>query len=87
MGKIIKILIVSLKHHCREYSLDSEGRPLNPFGRTGMRGRGTFGKWGPNHAADAIVSRRTPDGRLQFVAIERHDTGFANFIYLMLINE
>lgn len=29
----------------------------NPMGRTGMRGRGLLGKWGPNHAADPIVSR------------------------------
>nr|CAD2176833.1 unnamed protein product [Meloidogyne enterolobii] len=60
------------------YSLDSTGRPLNPFGRTGLRGRGVLGKWGPNHAADAIVSRYVigENGRqiLQFVAIVRNDT-------------
>ncbi|KAG5890719.1 hypothetical protein JTB14_026025 [Gonioctena quinquepunctata] len=33
------------------------GRPLNPVGRTGLRGRGILGKWGPNHAADPIVTR------------------------------
>ncbi|KAL3104130.1 hypothetical protein niasHS_002157 [Heterodera schachtii] len=57
------------------YNLDTDGRPLNPFGRTGLRGRGLFGRWGPNHAADAIVSRRLANGQLQFVAIERRDTG------------
>uniref|UniRef100_A0A914GY43 Nudix hydrolase domain-containing protein n=1 Tax=Globodera rostochiensis TaxID=31243 RepID=A0A914GY43_GLORO len=57
------------------YKLSADGRPLNPFGRTGLRGRGLFGRWGPNHAADAIVSRRLTNGQLQFVAIERHDTG------------
>lgn len=31
--------------------------PLNPFGRTGMKGRGLLGRWGPNHAADPIVTR------------------------------
>lgn len=31
--------------------------PLNPFGRTGLRGRGLLGRWGPNHAADPIVTR------------------------------
>uniref|UniRef100_A0A182S6L3 Nudix hydrolase domain-containing protein n=1 Tax=Anopheles maculatus TaxID=74869 RepID=A0A182S6L3_9DIPT len=30
--------------------------PLNPFGRTGIRGRGILGRWGPNHAADPVVS-------------------------------
>lgn len=33
------------------------GRPLNPQGRTGLKGRGILGKWGPNHAADPIVTR------------------------------
>lgn len=29
----------------------------NPVGRTGLKGRGTLGKWGPNHAADPVVTR------------------------------
>ena len=32
-------------------------RPINPRGRTGMRGRGRLGRWGPNKAADPIVTR------------------------------
>ncbi len=39
------------------YSLNEHGLPLNPTGRTGLAGRGSLGKWGPNHAADAIVTR------------------------------
>jgi ADP-ribose pyrophosphatase len=51
------------------------GRPLNPRGRTGVRGRGLLGKWGPNHAADPIVTRYHPQtGKLQFVAVRREDT-------------
>eukprot|EP00730_Choanoeca_flexa_P005209 TRINITY_DN11904_c0_g1_i7.p1 TRINITY_DN11904_c0_g1~~TRINITY_DN11904_c0_g1_i7.p1 ORF type:complete len:1110 (+),score=209.84 TRINITY_DN11904_c0_g1_i7:56-3331(+) len=60
------------------------GRPLNPYGRTGLRGRGLLGRWGPNHAADTLVTRwrRTERGRilerggrpvLEFLAIERRD--------------
>jgi len=64
------------------------GRPLNIRGRTGLAGRGVLGKWGPNHAADPIVTRwqRGEDGQvvsdkgtgkqvLEFVAIQRKDTG------------
>lgn len=62
------------------------GRPRNPIGRTGMIGRGLLGKWGPNHAVDPAVtcwlrddngSFIMKDGRpiLQFVAIQRSDTG------------
>lgn len=62
--------------------------PLNPAGRTGLRGRGVLGRWGPNHAADPIVTRWKRDESLnvdlnpvtkkpilQFVAIQRRDTG------------
>ncbi|CAG0907534.1 unnamed protein product, partial [Cyprideis torosa] len=34
-----------------------DGYPINPMGRTGLRGRGTLFRWGPNHAADPIVTR------------------------------
>ena len=41
-----------------------------------MRGRGLLGKWGPNQAADPIVTRYHPDtNKLQVVAIRRKDTG------------
>ena len=58
----------------------------NPIGRTGMKGRGLLGRWGPNHAVDPIVSRWQRDGKgekvmmagkpvMEFVAIKRKDTG------------
>jgi len=50
------------------------GRPLNPEGRTGLAGRGKLGRWGPNHAADPIVTRLN-NGHLEFVAIQRGDCG------------
>lgn len=34
-----------------------DDRPQNPEGRTGLKGRGVLGRWGPNHAADPIVTR------------------------------
>lgn len=55
---------------------DSDGYPLNPIGRTGLRGRGTLGNWGPNHAADPVVCRKDPVTKnLQFVLVKRLDTG------------
>ncbi|XP_076999009.1 ADP-ribose pyrophosphatase, mitochondrial [Tamandua tetradactyla] len=64
------------------------GRPRNPAGRTGLIGRGLLGRWGPNHAADPIITRWKRDGSgnksthpvsgkniLQFVAIKRKDCG------------
>ena len=52
------------------------GAPINPRGRTGMKGRGLLGKWGPNHAADPIVTRRNPEtGHIEVVAVQRIDTG------------
>ncbi|KAK3597211.1 hypothetical protein CHS0354_003716 [Potamilus streckersoni] len=64
-----------------------DGYPVNPMGRTGLKGRGCLGRWGPNHAADPIVTRweRDKDGKikkdengkgiLQFVCIKRKDNG------------
>uniref|UniRef100_H3D1Z6 ADP-ribose pyrophosphatase, mitochondrial n=1 Tax=Tetraodon nigroviridis TaxID=99883 RepID=H3D1Z6_TETNG len=64
------------------------GMPLNPCGRTGLTGRGLLGRWGPNHAADPIVTRWKEDSKkgkvlhpvskrpiLQFVSIKRKDCG------------
>jgi len=63
-----------------------DGVPRNPLGRTGLIGRGTLGRWGPNHAADPIVTRwkytadndiekHSKSGKpiMQFVAILRGD--------------
>lgn len=63
------------------------GLPRNPVGRTGITGRALLGRWGPNHAADPIVTRwkldelgnkivhpKTNKPILQFVSIERSDT-------------
>ncbi|XP_067861714.1 ADP-ribose pyrophosphatase, mitochondrial-like isoform X2 [Heptranchias perlo] len=70
--------------HTGKYNL-MNGFPRNPYGRTGLKGRGLLGRWGPNHAADPIVTRwkkevgktvthsRTGKPILQFVAICRKD--------------
>ncbi|KAM4632273.1 ADP-ribose pyrophosphatase, mitochondrial [Discoglossus pictus] len=68
--------------------LVENGTPRNPVGRTGVTGRGLLGRWGPNHAADPIITRwkRDAEGEkvtdatsgkpiLQFVAIQRKDCG------------
>jgi len=50
------------------------GKPRNPIGRTGITGRGLLGKYGPNYAADPLVTRYDPDsGKLQMAAIQRAD--------------
>lgn len=46
--------------------------PINPIGRTGIWGRGLLGKWGPNMAADPIVTRKI-QGKYQMIAILRKD--------------
>ncbi|XP_011506020.1 PREDICTED: ADP-ribose pyrophosphatase, mitochondrial [Ceratosolen solmsi marchali] len=81
-GKINRVSFVTL------YSIDKNNCPLNPIGRTGIKGRGILGRWGPNHAADPIVTRwkRNKDKCvqmdkitnkpiLQFVSIQRRDSG------------
>ncbi|KAG7206481.1 hypothetical protein KM043_003826 [Ampulex compressa] len=78
---------VDRRSHVEEYAVRADGYPVNPVGRTGLLGRGLLGRWGPNHAADPIVSRWKRNGTgaleihrgtekpiLQFVAIERRDS-------------
>ncbi|KAL6476718.1 hypothetical protein MHYP_G00152170 [Metynnis hypsauchen] len=78
---------VDRRSHEGEYTVQ-DGRPLNPRGRTGLNGRGLLGRWGPNHAADPIVTRWKRDSAgqhvshaifklpvLQFVSIKRKDCG------------
>lgn len=55
--------------------IGTDGLPRNPRGRTGMCERGLLGKWGPNHAADPIVTRKLPNGRYQVIVIKRTDCG------------
>ncbi|CAF1563654.1 unnamed protein product, partial [Didymodactylos carnosus] len=38
------------------YVDEHTNRPRNPVGRTGMTQRGGLGRWGPNHAADPIIT-------------------------------
>ena len=68
-----------LEKKSRYHNGPATNAPLNPRGRTGMQGRGALGKWGPNHAADPIVTRWHTDEsgrrRLQMVAIRRADNG------------
>jgi len=79
---------VNRASHEGEYEVTEAGRPLNIKGRTGLRGRGVLGKWGPNHAADPIVTRWKRDNEgeiiknpesgknvLEFVSIQRKDSG------------
>ena len=55
---------------------EEDGRPLNPGGRTGIFGRGACWKWGPNHAADPIITRNNPTtGELELLLIQRGDSG------------
>ena len=39
------------------YKLEDNFLPLNPFGRTGLRGRGSLPRWGPNHYIIFAITR------------------------------
>jgi ADP-ribose pyrophosphatase YjhB (NUDIX family) len=53
-----------------------KGAPLFPGGRTGACGRGLLGKWGPNFAADPIITFYYPNtDKLCMIGIIRKDTG------------
>jgi ADP-ribose diphosphatase len=55
---------------------DALGRALNPAGRTGIAGRGLLGKWGPNYAADPIITCiNRSENRVEMLAVQRRDNG------------
>lgn len=79
---------IDRRSHHGPYKLLDKIFPRNPAGRTGLRGRGILGRWGPNHAADPIVTRWLRDSHgkqvldsqtslpiLEFVSIQRKDSG------------
>lgn len=53
-------------------ALDSNGKPESPFAHNGKVGRGRLGKWGVNHAADAVVTAFF-SGKLYALCIYRAD--------------
>jgi len=53
---------------------DFSGCPMNPYGRTGLRGRGVLGRWGPNHTADIVISTFS-HGKQWILAVQRQDAG------------
>jgi len=77
---------INRKSHVGNYVIEDQV-PRNPCGRTGIKGRGCLGRWGPNHAADPIVTRwkinekdqklKKIDGKsvLEFIAVKRRDNG------------
>lgn len=57
-----------------EVKFDTNQRPLNPKGRTGLTGRGLLGKWGPNFAGDPIVTRfNEVTQKIELLVIQRKD--------------
>lgn len=72
-------LLNSVKFEYCDYfinDLDVEAfLPVNPYGPTGLGGRGLLGNWGPNHAADPIVTTWSDEKQLyELLVIERSDT-------------
>ena len=54
---------------------DEYGKPITPI-KTGKKGRGFLGKYGPNHACDPIITRfNIFKFCIEFVGVKRNDTG------------
>ncbi|KRX61031.1 Mitochondrial-processing peptidase subunit alpha, partial [Trichinella sp. T9] len=66
----------------KKYKIDPDGRPLNPKGRTGIRGRGTLAYWGPNHAMMTIISRGKGNNKEYYVMRSNRTTVEAPFLII-----
>ncbi|XP_054157620.1 protein ced-11-like [Oppia nitens] len=57
------------------YKLEDSVIPTNPFGRTGLRGRGSLPRWGPNHYVMVVITRKKSDTLEVIVELidQKHD--------------
>lgn len=63
-----------------EYRLEDDFLPLNPHGRTGLRGRGALQRWAVNHYVFVVVAQ-VERGRIERVLCERsHEHGVPQLI-------
>ena len=74
-GTYVNMKLTPLKDSGYAYDA-SRNAYLNPKGKTGIQGRGMLGKFGPNHAADVIVTRYH-DGKYQALLVEKKLEGGA----------
>lgn len=74
--KDITAVTRDLKSFEGDIKFNATGIPLNPIGRTGLKGRGVLGKWAANFAVDGIVTTLNPiSNQLEVLTITRCDTG------------
>jgi ADP-ribose diphosphatase len=53
---------------------DSDGKPLNPRGRTGIAGRGLLGRWGPNPVVLPLLTRiNSETNQVEVLLVETND--------------
>ncbi|KRY72592.1 ADP-ribose pyrophosphatase, mitochondrial [Trichinella pseudospiralis] len=56
----------------KKYSINEEGFPLNPNGRTGVQGRGILPFYGPNFVVVSLITRSSQP--IEYLAIKNADT-------------
>ena len=56
-------------------------RYRNPWGQTGVSGRGLLGCWGPNHAADNIVTREVKDKVVEVLLVRKNVGDSSTFAF------
>jgi ADP-ribose pyrophosphatase len=57
----------------KDLIFDTDGRPLNPHGRTGIAGRGLLGRWGPNPVLLPLIVRVNPiSNDLELLLVEHN---------------
>ena len=60
------------------YTIDTQGYPLNPFGRTGLRGRGILPRWAVNYRTHIVLmcgTNETKAGRDVFKYLMKKNSG------------
>ncbi|MHA1917104.1 MAG: hypothetical protein ACTSUV_02185 [Candidatus Ranarchaeia archaeon] len=69
--------IEKLDEYDNLFSIDSDGKPLNPRGRTGIAGRGALGRWGPNPIILLVITRiNSASNQFEILLEVAHDNSF-----------
>jgi nicotinamidase/pyrazinamidase len=72
-GEVVRIKMEYVTNWKDGTSPKEKDFPVNPCERTGIRGRGVLGKWGPNYVADPVITRDHPvvEGLFQVLVVGR----------------
>lgn len=70
-----------------KYCLEDNFLPLNPSGRTGIRGKGKLFRWGPNHHCVLIIAQLVTNTKQMKILLEREKQSQLQLIMVCIMKQ